>query len=67
MNTRAEAIKKLKVKDKSEPTHQRMESTTKRGVKRYGGGANEKNLEARSKKAGWYVHGHKNYGDVYEA
>lgn len=23
--------------------------------------------EARSKKAGHYVHGHKNYGDVYEA
>lgn len=22
--------------------------------------------EARSKKAGFYVHGHKNYGDVYE-
>lgn len=25
-----------------------------------------KKLEARSKKAGFYVHGHKNYGDVYE-
>ena len=24
-------------------------------------------LEARSKKAGFYVHGHKNFGDVYEA
>jgi len=24
-------------------------------------------LEAMSKKAGYYVHGHKNYGDVYEA
>lgn len=23
--------------------------------------------EVRSKKAGFYVHGHKNYGDVYEA
>ncbi len=25
------------------------------------------NLESRSKKAGFYVHGHKNLGDVYEA
>jgi len=25
-----------------------------------------KALEARSKKAGFYVHGHKNLGDVYE-
>ena len=24
-------------------------------------------LEAASKKAGFYVHGHKNFGDVYEA
>ena len=24
-------------------------------------------LESRSKKAGHYVHGHKNYGDVYES
>lgn len=24
-------------------------------------------LEKRSKKAGFYVHGHKNLGDVYEA
>ena len=23
-------------------------------------------LEAKSKKAGFYVHGHKNFGDVYE-
>ena len=23
-------------------------------------------LESRSKKAGYYVHGHKNFGDVYE-
>jgi hypothetical protein len=27
----------------------------------------QKTLEDRSKKAGWYVHGHKNLGDVYEA
>lgn len=27
----------------------------------------EEKLEKASKKAGWYVHGHKNYGDVYEA
>ncbi len=27
----------------------------------------EKALESRSKKAGFYVHGHKNFGDVYEA
>jgi len=26
----------------------------------------EEKLETRSKKAGYYVHGHKNYGDVYE-
>lgn len=25
-----------------------------------------KRLEKRSKKAGFYVHGHKNFGDVYE-
>lgn len=24
-------------------------------------------IEKRSKEAGFYVHGHKNYGDVYEA
>lgn len=29
--------------------------------------AKEEKLEARSKKAGFYVHGHKNLGDVYEA
>ncbi len=23
-------------------------------------------MEKQSKKKGWYVHGHKNYGDVYE-
>ncbi len=26
----------------------------------------EQSREIRSKKAGFYVHGHKNYGDVYE-
>lgn len=26
----------------------------------------EHKLEAQSKKAGFYVHGHKNFGDVYE-
>lgn len=26
----------------------------------------DKVLEKRSKKAGFYVHGHKNFGDVYE-
>ncbi len=31
------------------------------------GKAIEKKLEKRSKKAGYYVHGHKNFGDVYEA
>ena len=29
--------------------------------------AKSRALEARSKKAGYYVHGHKNFGDVYEA
>lgn len=39
----------------------------------FSGGAKSKalskksDLEARSKKAGYYVHGHKNLGDVYEA
>ncbi len=27
----------------------------------------DSDLEARSKKSGFYVHGHKNFGDVYEA
>lgn len=31
------------------------------------GGHKQGEREARSKKAGHYVHGHKNYGDVYEA
>lgn len=31
------------------------------------GGHKQGEREARSKKAGHYVHGHKNFGDVYEA
>ena len=31
------------------------------------GGHKQGEREARSKKAGFYVAGHKNYGDVYEA
>jgi hypothetical protein len=31
------------------------------------GGHKQGEREVRSKKAGFYVHGHKNYGDAYEA
>lgn len=39
----------------------------KKGDIKYTKMNSKENLESRSKKAGFYVHGHKNFGDVYEA
>lgn len=36
-------------------------------AKKIKGGHKQGEREVRSKKAGFYVQGHKNYGDVYEA
>ncbi len=36
-------------------------------VKKKAKARRDADLESRSKKAGFYVHGHKNLGDVYEA
>lgn len=36
-------------------------------AKKMKGGHKQGEREVRSKKAGFYVQGHKNYGDVYEA
>jgi hypothetical protein len=38
----------------------------KKSVARKMTGHKQNEREVRSKKAGFYVHGHKNYGDVYE-
>ncbi len=49
----------------SDETHKEYAKRVKAGSKSKALGK-AKGLESRSKKAGFYVHGHKNYGDVYE-
>ena len=56
-------VKGIHEYNKKHPIH--MKSTPR--SKALKGGHKQGEREARSKKAGFYVAGHKNYGDVYEA
>lgn len=50
-----------KVSRARQSSHEKALSNAKKGGHKQG------EREVRSKKAGFYVQGHKNYGDVYEA
>jgi len=41
--------------------------TKNKAIEKKKGGHKQGEREVRSKKAGYYVAGHKNFGDVYEA
>lgn len=43
------------------------QSSHEKALSKAKGGHKQGEREVRSKKAGFYVQGHKNYGDVYEA
>lgn len=61
-NEKHEAMKKDLMK--KSPISKAKKSPISKAISKAKG---EEKLEKASKKAGWYVHGHKNYGDVYEA
>ncbi len=61
--------KQLKKEAREEDAEEKVEKKTGKHVKirEIAGKMKKMSKEERSKKAGFYVHGHKNYGDVYEA
>lgn len=60
-NIQQKSAKKLSEHLRGDAKHKALASRTNKKTRKAA------SLESRSKKAGFYVHGHKNLGDVYEA